>query len=140
MAKKKAAKSSGVKTHALDTPKYLDLHKKKSGMAYRYVKKTAQDIGRRKMDGWVITDGSADNAPLGPNFDGSSQIGTDDLVLMETTIENRDMLRSRPLERQRRRIEGTTANDPGMDPGMSDTKISTETLSNDGDSDKIFNS
>ena len=45
MAKKKAQTKS-VKTHALDTPKYLDVHKKKAGMAYRFVKKTAQDIGR----------------------------------------------------------------------------------------------
>ena len=134
MAKKKA-RSSAVKTHALDTPKYLDVHKKKEGVAYRFVRKNAQDIGRRQMTGWVVTDGSAEGAPLGPNFDGSSQIATDDLVLMETSIENRDALRAAPVERQKRRMLGVTDSDDGFE---GSTKVGEKTLPSGSDPSKIF--
>ena len=136
MAKKKAQTKS-VKTHALDTPKYLDVHKKQDGMAYRFVKKTAGDIGRRKLDGWEVVDGNKPDAPLGPNYDGSSQIGTEDLVLMQTPVENRDRLRAAPIERQRRRMEGTVGEEAGLD---GNTKISKETLPSGEDADKIFKS
>ena len=134
MAKKKAMTSS-VKTHAADTPKYLDVHKKDPSKAYRFVRKTAQDVGRRQMDGWVIVNNEGDNSPLGPNYDGSSQIATDDLVLMETSIENRDALRARPIARQKRRMEGTTDVEAHLD---GRTKITEETLPSGGDASKIF--
>ena len=134
MAKKKAQTKS-VKTHALDTPKYLDLYNKDPNKAYRYIKR--DDIGRRKTMGYVVTD---DSKVEGPSYDGSSQIGTHDLILMETSIENRDALRAVPIERQRRRMEGSTADENYLDSGMNDTVITKKTLPSGGDADTIFDS
>lgn len=131
MAKKKA-QTRAVKTHALDTPKYLDIHGKEKGVHYRYVKRNEGDIGRRKMQGFEISD----NPKLvGPRHDGGTTLGTHDLILMQTSMENRDAIRKIGTDRARRNIEGTLADSADL---QDSTTISKETLPAGSETDTIF--
>lgn len=130
-SKAKVSQTKRVKTHASDTRKYLDIFNQKEGVAYRFVRRDPMDINKRKMDGWEVVH---DDQIMGPKHDGSSEIGTHDLVLMENSHEKVDELRQRPIEKSRRDIEGTTRATNSLDT----TTISKEYLRNGTEDDTIF--
>ena len=135
MAKKKAvAKTAGIKTHAFDVPSYLQIQNQDVNKHYRFVRRDEQAIGRREMQGWEVTQ-DGDKKIKGPRFEGGSTLGTHDLVLMETSHENRKNLQNIPEERSRRRIEGSIAQQ-----GLTEntTSITEETLPQGEDPSNIF--
>lgn len=136
MAKKKAptAKTTSVKTHALDTPKYLQIRGQDEGKHYRFVQRNDESIGRREMQGYAVTN-DPDKKIKGPRHEGGATLGTHDLVLMETSFENRDARQRAPEQRSLARID-RSIQEAGTE---NTTHIAEESLPKGQDPDNIFN-
>jgi len=94
--KRKKARTSGVKTHALSSRRRLSCKGLDPDKAYRHVKKDDNGVGFREQDGWVVC---KDDKVKGAKE-------THDLILMETSKENHDILKKIPGAISKRRVTG----------------------------------
>jgi hypothetical protein len=108
--KKKKIRVSSLLTHGNSTRSFLRTrgdheHGREDGLdpnyEYRYIRKTAVDVGRRYDEGWDLVDNS-DKSIVGPNHDKDTTVNTHDLVLarMPKEMHNKVKLVAGAISRQ----------------------------------------
>lgn len=112
--KKKKIRVSSLLTHGSSTRSFLRTRGTHEGgredgldpnYEFRYIRKTAVDIGRRHDEGWDLVDNS-DQSIVGPNNDNDSTVNTHDLVLAKMPKEMHDKVKLVAGVRSRERITG----------------------------------
>jgi len=83
---------------------------------YRYIRKTATDIGRRRDEGWEVVD-NTNKEITGPQHDNDTTIGTHDLVLAKMPKELHNKVKYVAGARSRQRITGAMSFDGSEDDG-----------------------
>lgn len=123
--KKKKIRVSSLLTHGNSTRSFLRTRGNHEGgrvdgldpnYEYRYIKKTAVDIGRRYDEGWDLVDNS-DNSIVGPNHDGDATVNTHDLVLAKMPKEMHDKVKLVAGAISRKSITGAMNFDGAEDDG-----------------------
>jgi hypothetical protein len=132
---KKKPRAKNVKTHALSTPRFLNLKGKDPSKEYRFVKKDDGSVGLREQVGWIV---SQDENLTGPKHLGGSTTETNDLVLMEIDKDLHEQIKAIPGKRSRARVNGVIS-DGGENMG-SKVQIAKpdRDLQNSQETDNIF--
>lgn len=129
--KKKKMRVSSLLTHSNSTRSFLRTRGNHEGgredgldpnYSYRYIRKTAVDIGRRRGEGWDVVDNS-DGSIEGPCHEGDTKVGTHDLVLAKMPKDMHDQVKRVAGDVSRKRIEGAMAFDGSEDDGKTGVRF-----------------